>query len=95
MKEFLRLPDDQGGYGDFCIFYIDANASVHFEYYCDGENKIGELYFEYCVNFITNGILNRQDALPYNTILSESYNNPDYERLHRYRFMLSGSDFQF
>lgn len=95
MKDFLRLPSDPSGYGDFGVSYVGVDARVHFQYMLNGRAFLGEIHFEFCVHLAVNGILNHQEKLPYDTILVEHYENEEYEGFNRYVFMLSGSDFQF
>ncbi|BCH16793.1 hypothetical protein [Mesorhizobium sp. L-2-11] len=95
MKEFLQLPYDSSGYGDFGVSYVGTDARVHFRYRAGGKDRIPELYFEFCIHMSVNGILNSQKQLPYDVVLAENYKNEEYEGFSRFLFMLSGSDFQF
>ena len=39
MKEFLRLPYDSSGYGDFGVSYIGIDSRGHFRYMHDAETS--------------------------------------------------------
>lgn len=95
MQEFLRLPFDPSGYGDFAASYIGSGAKVQFAYKSDGVEHIAELNFSFCLSLEVNGDLNSQKNIPYDTVLFRKETNPRVDGLHRYTFMLSGSDFQF
>ncbi|HTV69069.1 MAG TPA: hypothetical protein VMF90_11085 [Rhizobiaceae bacterium] len=62
---------------------------------CTMRKLVGELYFEFCIAISANGVLNNQENLPYDIVMSEDYVNERYDDFSRYAFMLSGSDFQF
>lgn len=95
MQEFLRLPLDTSGYGDFAASYVGSNAKVQFRYKSRGTDLVAEIGFTFCIFMEINGNLSSQKSLPYDTILFEIENNPRVDGIYRYNFMLSGSDFQF
>ncbi|MCF3935279.1 hypothetical protein L1787_17910 [Acuticoccus sp. M5D2P5] len=95
MKEFLRLPYDSSGYGDFGISYVGIKTIIHFQYMNEGVTTIGELHFAESLSIKVNGILNDQKKLPYDLVMIEAYDNQRYDDFYVYSFMLSGSDFQF
>ncbi|TPM13487.1 hypothetical protein [Mesorhizobium sp. B2-3-5] len=95
MQEFLRLPFDTSGFGDFAASYIGSNAKVQFLYKSDGSELVGEIRFPFCISMVINGNLSSQKKLPYDTIMVTQEINNRLDDLYRYEFMLSGSDFQF
>jgi hypothetical protein len=95
MKQFLELPFDPSGYGDFGVSYIGIEAKIHFEYRSDGKERIGELRFGVCVSINVNGHLDKQERLPYNRVMIVEERVGSDKRFTRFMLMLSGSDFQF
>lgn len=95
MRELLRLPYDPKGYGHFGVSYIGLECQIHFQYEKDNTCNIGKISFDFCINFLVNGVLNNQKPISYDTIFWEKFDNNKYEGFNRYTFMFSGSDFQF
>jgi hypothetical protein len=95
MKEFLCLPMDPAGYGDFGAAYVGADAKVQFVYRNGATDVVAELYFCFCLSLVVNGEMDKQRELPYdNVMLAETGIGFD-GTFSKYIFMLSGSDFQF
>ncbi|MER8583524.1 hypothetical protein [Mesorhizobium sp. M0199] len=95
MREFLQLPFDSSGYGDFGVCYSGSNAKVQFDYKKNGIALVGEIYFTFCLSIFVNGRLDKQSKLPYDKVLISEEGIGYDGTFNSYVFMLSGSDFQF
>lgn len=94
MKQYIRLPYDSSGYGEFGVDYVGVRGRIHFQYNADHVQKIGQLLFDFCLRLNINGVLTDQFPIPYDTVLVDDKYIGDHET-KRYLLMLSGSDFQF
>ncbi|NRP70770.1 hypothetical protein ILFOPFJJ_01652 [Ensifer psoraleae] len=93
--EHLNLPFDPAGYGDFSVLFDDTQLKVRFEYRVDGVDRLGEIQFDFCVEYRVSGVLSTHAEMGYDCIYIAG--DVEYEewQLKQYVFMLSGSDFQF
>jgi hypothetical protein len=96
MKEFLTLPHDPRRYGHFAVSYIGIDARIQFQYQDDGEDTVGEIYFDDCLSIYVNGELDNQVSLPYSDTIFITEEGVGYDGgFNRYILWLSGSDYQF
>lgn len=94
MKEYIRLPYDPSGHGDFGVDYVGVRGRIHFAYNSGHVRKIGQLLFDFCLRLDINGVLTDQRPIPYDTVLVDDKYTGHHDT-KRYLLMLSGSDFQF
>ena len=95
MIEYLKLPDDPSGYGDFSTSYDNVNFRVLFEYSSEGIPHIGELSFGTCIEYRVSGDLNNQTEMPYDKVFVTDSLRYSLWDMKKFQFIFSGSDFQF
>jgi fructose 1,6-bisphosphatase len=95
MKEFLCLPTDPAGYGDFGAAYVGADAKVQFVYRNGAADVVGEIYFPFCLSLLVNGEMDKQREIPYDKVMLAGTGLGFDGAFNKYVVMLSGSDFQF